>query len=218
MLIVADIGSCHANKKEYLFEMIDRGSDIGIDVIKLQLFNDSYTKNGNIVFNREWWIEAYQRAKEKKISITASVFDKPAFDLIAGFSLPFIKFAYSQTDSELIEIALQMGHNVIASYDIMNIHKAIAGIRKLYVVTANGTPLYPVPFKVEFDGIFKPYGPFDGFSSHCLGIHQEINAIDAGANILEIHMTLGYPDIDCPDTRFSKKPKEIEKLVRMVKK
>lgn len=219
MLIVCDFGSCHNNNKEYLFEMIDRCSDYGVDVCKIQLFGDEHATNGNIKFNRSWWKEALAYAHDKHIGFTASVFDKDALDLICNDSIPFIKFAKSHNKSPLIQMALNSGHKVVATYDVMDVyHGKIPGVERLYTITHEGKTIYPVPFNIDFDCIFKPYGPFDGFSSHCLGIHQELNAADAGASILEVHFTLGHADINCPDTYFAKRPKEIEKLVKMVKK
>lgn len=212
--IIVDVGSCHMGKKEYMKEMIDRCADYGVDVVKAQLFGEEYTDGGNVVFPRSWWQEMCNYAKERKIGFTASVFDKEAFDLVTASAVPFVKFAYSQTDSPLIATALQMGHKVMATYDLMNVHKAPAGVLKLYTIALNGATLYPVPFKIEFGNILYN---FDGFSSHCLGIDQELAAVYAGARYLEIHFSLGYKDINCPDTFFAKNPRELQVLVKEAK-
>lgn len=107
-----------------------------------------------------------------------------------------------------------MGHKVMATYDVMNVHKAPQGVIKLYTITYNGATMYPVPFKVEFGNIFYK---FDGFSSHCLGIDQELQAVYSGAKWIELHLTLGYPDITCPDAAFAKNPKELQTICKEAK-
>lgn len=212
--IVVDVGSTHMRKLEYMREMIQRYADCGVDVVKIQLFNTAHTLGGNLEFPREWFQEMWDYAHQKNIGFTASVFDKEAFDLVATYPIPFVKLAFSQQDSPFIQTAIHMGHKVVCSYDIMSVHKAPKGVTRLYVVTFNGCVLYPVPFKVDFSGIAER---FDGFSSHCMGITQEIEAVMNGARFLEVHGKLEHKDINVPDSFFAKSPREIEQLVKRVK-
>lgn len=212
---IVDIGSTHNGKKEYAKEMIDRCSDYGVDIVKCQLFNESFAKNGNIIFPRPWFREMVQYAKNKNIGFTASVFDEDALNIVSGEALPFIKFAHSLNQNPMIDTALKMGHRVMSTYDLMDVHKSLQGVIKLYTITHEGKTLYPVPFKPEFQGIFNR---FDGFSSHCIGIKHELEAAFHGAKYLEMHMTLGHPDIKCPDAYFAKSPKEIQAICEELKK
>jgi sialic acid synthase SpsE len=212
--VIVDVGSTHIGKKEYMHELINRCSDYGVDVVKVQLFDMSYTANGNVIFPRNWWKEMFEYATLKNVGFAASVFDKPALDLVKDYPVPFIKFAYSQQDQPSIQTCIQMGHKVIVTYDLMTVHKAVAGITKLYTVAIQGKTLYPVPFRVDFTNLFPL---FDGFSSHCLGTDQEILAVEYGARYLEIHMSLEHKDILVPDRWFAKKPEEVKAIVRAVK-
>lgn len=107
--IIVDVGSCHMGKKVYMKEMLDRCADSGVDVVKAQLFGLEYTNGGNIIFPRDWWKEMHNYAKERKIGFTASVFDKEAFDLVTADAVPFVKFAYSQTDSPCCRLLYKWG-------------------------------------------------------------------------------------------------------------
>ncbi len=75
-------------------------------------------------------------------------------------------------------------------------------------------PEYPVRYHVDFESIFPR---FDGFSSHCLGIEQDMNAVSAGAQVLEKHFTLDRDDIRCPDHNFALRPKMLEALCHRAK-
>jgi sialic acid synthase SpsE len=100
---------------------------------------------------------------------------------------------------------------VYASFDIMNVPKTdFPWMKKLYCIPEE----YPVKYEISWGGIFPI---FDGFSSHCLGIKQELKAIENGAEIIEFHITLDKNDINCPDHCFAKRPRETEYLIKQIK-
>jgi sialic acid synthase SpsE len=87
-------------------------------------------------------------------------------------------------------------------------------MKKLYCHTINGKTIYPVIEKLDFVGLFPL---FDGFSSHFFNWRQNVEAMKHGAKIIECHFKLNKPDIDCPDSRFALKPKEVEQIISQIR-
>jgi sialic acid synthase SpsE len=191
-------------KMEYCLEHIDRACDMGADAVKFQLFGDDIAKNGNIKLPLEWWPDLWEYA-DGKIPITASVFNDDALKLLLQYPVPFVKFAFSQKQAlSRIEKTISSHIEAIVSCDVMTAHLVPLGVKKLFCV-----PEYPVQYQIDFENIFPR---FDGFSSHTLGTLQDERSIQFGARIIEKHMTLDHADINCPDSYFALKPKEMEKL------
>ena len=204
--VILDPGSCHMGKKEYALELTRTAASIGTDAIKWQLFTN---KSPNIDLPYEWFPDLVEYGKTLNIEVLASTFDIDSYET-AKKNCSSIKFAYSMNDAYgQIEIATKDFNAIYVSGGVLTQFNASPKVKRLYCV-----PKYPVPYEINFDGIFPR---FDGFSSHCLGIRQEIKAIEAGAKILEFHLTLDRSDIYCPDHLFAKKPKEAELLIKKVK-
>lgn len=202
MKVIVDPGSCHMGKLEYAKELIDVAVDCGADACKFQLFKDLPP---NIKLPRYWFLELVAYGANKKMEVFASVFEWGAYDLVKSVCKS-IKLAYSQrTRGSLYNI--KAFENFYISGDIFT--EFPEGTIKLFCIHE-----YPVLYEVNFDGIFPE---FDGFSSHCMGIRQEIKAIEAGAKYLEFHITLDKSDITCPDHAFAKRPKEAKKLINIIR-
>lgn len=195
-------------KLSYAKEAIDRAADVGIHVIKFQLFKNpvNYT-GGNVELPREWWAELVAYAYGK-IQITASVFDSESLSYLLSFKPPFVKLAYSKKmESEWAERILSSGTRCIISCDPLHDRQMDPRVSRLYCI-----PEYPVRYEVAFDGLFPR---FQGFSDHTLGTRQTLRALEAGANIIEKHMTLDHHDIICPDAGFALLPHEFKSIIKM---
>lgn len=202
--LIIDPGSTHMSKLPYAKEIIDRAADMGAYAVKFQLFNEVFARSGNIPVPREWWPILKAHAGNR-IILTASVFDEEGLALLLEACPAFIKFAFSQKEKVgWIRSVIEREILPIISCDVMTERELPLGVHKLYCI-----PEYPVPYEINFDGIFPR---FDGFSSHAMGTRQDERAIHAGARMIEKHMTLNHVDIDCPDSFFALKPAEMERL------
>lgn len=196
--IIGEVGSTHMGKVSYAKEAIDRALIAGFDAIKFQLFPNipKFTECGNIWLDPEKYLEIAEYAAENHMDCSASVFDEESFDFLIRTSPKFIKFAFSQKDkSGLIEECVLEEIEPIVSCDIMSVNAISPDATTLFCL-----PHYPVYFEINFDRIFPR---FDGFSDHSLGYEQTIKAIEAGAKVIEKHISLVKPDILCPDSFFA---------------
>ena len=204
--VILDPGSAHSGNKAYATELTKIAAHIGADAIKWQLFTN---KPPNIELPYEWFPDLVEYGEALDLEVFASTFDIDSYEIVKK-NCSSIKFAYSMRDAfGQIEKAVKDFNEVYISGDVMTKFNPSLKVKKFYCI-----PTYPVPYEVNFDGIFPR---FDGFSSHCLGTRQEIRAVEAGAKILEFHFTADFIDADCPDLRFAKKSSEAETLIKKVK-
>lgn len=208
MKIIGDPGSCHLGSLTKARELVKLGGALGLDAVKFQLLGPAQLTGGNIGIEWEWMPELMAYGKDIGIQVFASAFDFKAVSFLVAIKSPAIKFAYSQ--QELLRTSLPslpQEMDVYASYDVMS--------REIYseTVTLYCIPEYPVRYQIDFEGLFPR---FDGFSDHTLGIHQTIRAAEAGAEYIEKHFT-GDWYADCPDGRFALRPKEMDQLVKRIK-
>lgn len=197
--LIAELGSCHMGKLERIKEAVDRCKTAGIDAVKLQLFPNEkkYTEVGNVYLSHEIFKQAFQYGREVGLAVTASVFDLESYYVLRNLQVDFIKFAYSKKEEMAWAILDCINHKfeAIVSCDVMTDHLVNPQATKLYCI-----PEYPVRYEVDFDALFPR---FKGFSDHTLGVRQTRRAIEAGAQIIEKHVRLGYDDETCPDARFA---------------
>ncbi len=195
--LIAELGSCHMGKLERIKEAADRCKKAGVDALKLQLFpnDEKYTAVGNVYLSPELFKLAFEYGRSIDLPITASVFDMESYYFLRNLQPDFIKFAYSQKHQWWIKDCLDHQMEAIVSCDVMTDHLVPKETTRLYCIAQ-----YPVPYEVSFDGLFPR---FTGFSDHTLGVRQTVSAIEAGAQIIEKHIRLGYDDETCSDARFA---------------
>ena len=205
--VIADPGSTHMAKIAYAKELIDIAIDNHCWAIKFQLFKGL---KPNIELPREYWHKLWEYSR-KHIILFASVFDMEAIELLREHITPYVKFSFYHGQWwEGIAKAKQFA-KVIVSCSPQNAYLYQEDIIKLLCI-----PEYPVMYKVDFKEVFKQYS-FDGFSDHTLGYSQTLAAIEAGAGIIEKHITLAHSDIKCPDSTFALKPKQLKEMMYDIK-
>jgi N,N'-diacetyllegionaminate synthase len=212
--IVLDPGSTHMGKQAYGMELIDIAEEAGA-LIKFQLFPNAkeYTDSGNVHLKMDLFQSLYNYGKKKGTLITASVFGDKELEYLAGFDVPFVKFSHSKREwLTKIKGCLGFGVKVVVSTDcssdrLLPRHNNLV---KLFCI-----PEYPHTDFICFDGLFPR---FDGFSDHTLGYEQTLNAVKAGANWIEKHITLDYDDVDCPDRGFALTRKEAVAMCNEIRK
>lgn len=210
LYLIAEAGSSHEGKWEYIEELLDRVAEAGFDAVKFQLFPnvEAFTQTGNVYLPPDLYLDACDYAKAIDLDCTASVFDEDSFDFLLKTRPPFIKFAYSKKEQRAwIEECLEENIEAIVSCDVMSDQKVSKGATKLFCV-----PRYPVYEQLCFDGIFPR---FEGFSDHTLLYNQTIEAVMAGAKIIEKHITL--PQSTCPDSCFALQPPEFTHMVQALR-
>jgi sialic acid synthase SpsE len=195
--VIAELGSCHMGKLSYIKEAIDRCKDNGIDALKLQLFpNEAPYVPTNIHLPQTLFLNAFDYGKKVGVPVSASVFDYASFLFLKECAPQFIKFSFSKKDqTSWIKAAIRDKVEAIVSCDVMMDRTLPVGSMKLYCI-----PEYPVRYEVDFSEIFPR---FNGFSDHTLGMRQTFRAVEAGAKIIEKHVTLPHQDINCPDSFFA---------------
>lgn len=215
--LIGDPGSCHMGQEPLARELIHLGRMVGLDAVKFQLLTPAQLGTGNVML--DWEIVADLAKQFSPFRIYASVFNDAGIHFLASHGFRDIKFPYSQWT--LFQEAVHAGwlrtfERVYVSTDVMRVRpQGCPGVRWLYCI-----PEYPVPYEVNFEGLFFEGildGRFDGFSSHALGILQDVRAIRAGATIIEKHFTLDRLDIACPDHQFALRPHRLRKFVNAVR-
>ena len=209
--LIGDPGSCHDGDLGKARELIKIGADAGLSAVKLQLLQPAQCQNGNIMLNWEHLPDLIDLGKSLGVEVFARAFDLSGAEWLASCCCKSIKFAYSQTDllsDARVRNLLPNFSRVYVSLDVMKPKPTNLELISLYCV-----PEYPIRYVLDFEGIFQR---FSGFSSHCLGVQQEIRAVEAGAKFLEFHYK-GAWDSRCPDARFAKSPKLAGELCRRIR-
>lgn len=218
MKIIGDPGSCHLGNLTKARELVKLGGALGLDAVKFQLLGPTQLTGGNIGLDWEWMPELMAYGEDIGIEVFASVFDLKGLSYVGSIGCKSVKFAYGKTSLLSDEMAaitksgkfyetLLEWQTIYASYDVMSAD-IIPGTIKLYCI-----PEYPVRYVIDFEGLFPR---FDGFSDHTLGIQQTIRAAEAGAKYIEKHFQ-GDWYAGCPDGRFALHPKEMDQLVKRIK-
>lgn len=219
--ITLDPGSTHNGDLHNARRLVEIAADIGASACKFQLLSANETKGGNIGMDWEWMPELIALGKEKGVEVFASVFDRSGWDYLLSLGCKSVKLSYSQAHKLDQYPHLAPLETVYVSQDVMSPALALRPARKgdvkpgpMRLVRYYCLPLYPVPYVVDFEGLFPR---FDGFSDHTLGIEQGFRAVQAGAKYLEFHFMGGWQS-DTPDGRFAKTPAMAAKLIERVRK
>jgi len=208
---ICDPGSCHLGDITLARDLVKVAADAGADAVKFQLFPKEMEKNGNIRLKYMYMPELVDYGNEKGIEVFASVWDLDGMFQLMECGCQSIKFAYSMRESLLLQVdCLRLFKNIYMSGDVMTNFPDLKGLIKLYCI-----PEYPVKYQADFEGIFPR---FKGFSSHTLGIKQDIEAIRHGAEIIEKHIRLyDYQCDNVPDGKFALAPDKLTKLISHAK-
>jgi len=205
--MIGDPGSCHMGNLHKAYDLIRAANDCGLDAVKFQLLTSKQCTGGNINLDWTYLPTLMDLGAKIGIEVFASVFDYTGAAWLKQCGAKSIKFSYSKSDllnENLIKnIALSFDH-VYVSHDTMTPKILLEKYISLYCIAE-----YPVKYLIDFEGLFPR---FDGFSSHTLGIKQDIVAINAGAKIIEKHFTLDDDYIQCPDHNFALRPAQLKQL------
>jgi sialic acid synthase SpsE len=204
MLIISDPGSTHHGSYDNAEKHVLLSAQNGFWACKFQL---CYPDGGNIPIEKEWLRDLVNVGKKLSVRVSASIWDEAGLEAAEKAGCQFVKFAYSQSKSELIKKAVRIFGNVFVTYGYMdNANSGTSRKIELWTVTDSaGCVVYPVVSPVTHTHVM--YERFGGFSCHSLDPYREmLEAKDAGARFFEFHTRLGLPnDFDVLDGRFAAK-------------
>lgn len=209
-IIILDLGSCHMGKLDYCLEAIDLCKSLGVNALKFQLFPKTMEGN-NIWLDPELFRKACNHARKVGLEVFASIWDYSGYQCLLDNGCKSIKFAFSQRKSDLILPATKEFQNVFISYSWLDDFQFPwhPHVKNLWCIAE-----YPVEYKLDFT---NRWPRFHGFSSHCLGIKQDLRAFQYGCEILEKHFCLDHDDITVPDSKFALRPSEVKELMTIIK-
>lgn len=189
----------------------------------IDLYRETHTPRAFISEAMEW-------GKRWDITVFSSVFDEEGVDYLESLGCPAYKVsAYEFRDTELIAKVASTQKPMIMSVpstatadDIRAAMLAAANLNE-NIAYLHCVSLYPCPDdKVELErmvqlrGRFEKHGWVVGFSDHTVGIEAAVNAVKAGACIIEKHVTLSRSDGGL-DAAFSLEPHELAQMVKEIR-
>jgi len=209
MKLILDPGSTHGGSFQKARELVHLAAEVKADGIKFQLLTEPQLKGGNIELSWDMCPYLIEHGLQRGVEVFFSVFDEAGLKRVQEWGCKSVKFSYSMAEKSL-EWDVSFFETVYVSCDIMNEHKFTSQRKlvKLYCV-----PEYPVRYNIDFEGLFHR---FQGFSDHTLGIQQSLEAKRFGCGVLEKHFCLDEV-VDCPDYRFSLKPKQLRELAKVLR-
>lgn len=207
-MIIAECGSCHDGDFKKAKTLVKIARDAGADACKFQLLEPVQLQGGNIEFPWEWLPELM----DEGIEVFASAFSMRGVGYMAECGCKSIKFAYSTQYLTPFIKAVNEERKEYMDNPFTTVYRScgVMDEKKNWAKNLFCLPMYPVPYEINFEGLFPK---FEGFSDHSMGTKQTIKAIKAGAKIVEVHMKSPWGS-DCPDYRFAKTSKEVEKICK----
>ena len=141
--------------------------------------------------------------KEKKITFTASAWDKPSVDLLERIGIPFYKMASADlTNLDLMEYVATKGKPMIISTGMASLEDvkttvALLDKYKIPLVILHCVSTYPAePSELNLNNIITLKKEFPqhviGYSGHEAGIAASVVAVTLGARVIERHFTLNH--------------------------
>lgn len=238
--IIAEMSANHNGSYNRAVEIIYKARWAGVDAVKLQIFDPVRLakRRGGIdhVVDDPLWagrtlLDLYAEAETPKewfiplsyfhSCLFASVFDPLDIDYLeTAADCPAYKIASREAgDVALVEAAAKTGKPIIISTGTATEDDLGASINAALKHTSSIALLYCVsdyPAKIidlsQIETLRYRYGLPVGFSDHTIGIDAAIEAVKAGACIIEKHMTLRRAHGGL-DAEFSLEPEEMRALV-----
>lgn len=233
--LIAEISGNHKGSIKRAKDLIHASHLSGADFVKLQAYTpDTITLNSDApefttkwggqqislhkLYEKaytpfEWFPELFTFARERRIKLFASVFDKTSVDMLQKLRCPMYKISsFEITDIPLIEYTASKGKPIILSTGmatLQEIREAISAcVRmnnfKFSLLHCNSA--YPAdPKSARLKNIPEMKRLFTcpiGLSDHTTTHTTAVAAVALGATIVEKHVTLN-PYLNGPDDHFS---------------
>ncbi len=251
VFIIAELSANHNHKKEIALESIKAAKEAGADAVKIQTYtadtitldcdNDFFKiKQGTIwdgttlykLYQEaytpwEWHQELFDYAKQIKIPLFSTPFDKTAVDFLEKLGNPIIKIAsFELVDIPLVEYAASKGRPMIMSTGIatlQEIQDAVDACRRVGnndITLLKCTSSYPAPLGeanlLTIPDMAKRFGCKVGLSDHSMGNIAACTAVALGAQVIEKHFIIDR-SIGGPDAAFSMTKIEFAEMVKRIR-
>ena len=243
VFIIAEVGNNHEGNFNNAKRLIKEAANAGVDAVKFQTFitdkfvsidHPSYQRLKKFQFSHQQFLKLKKLSHELKLNFIST-----PLDLVSGIFLKknckIIKIASGDNNFyDLIKIFLDYKKQLIIStgmMDIVDINKLIKFIVKkkgkkflknnlslLHCVSsypADDKTLNLMSIKFLADQ-FKEINI--GYSDHSIGCEACVAAVALGAKIIEKHFTLNNNFSNFRDHKLSLNPKDMAKMVKMIRK
>lgn len=232
--LIAEVGINHDGDIERAKELILAADAAGADSVKLQCYRSEeflapsstyfdVLKNAEI--GAETMRELMEFAREKGITLFASVFDEGSADQMASLGVQAFKIASGDlTHLPLLGHVARLGKPMIVSTGgatISDIDQAVRTIRQAnpevdlaLLHCVSNYPTNPEDTNLACLSVMKDQ--FDvpiGFSDHTLGEATAVAAVALGAEVIEKHFTMDR-ELDGPDHALSSDPSGLSTLAQ----
>ena len=175
----------------------------------------------------EWHKELFELARELRIEIFSSPFDKTAVDFLENLNIPMYKIASMESgDIPLIKYVAKTQKPIIASTgsstleEIDELVEAVKSEGNKNLTLLLCTSAYPTPHNqvhlARMELLRKRYNLPIGLSDHTLGNSASLAAVAMGATVIERHFILDRRQ-GGPDYAFSLEPNELNELSIQIK-
>ena len=155
-----------------------------------------------IEFSRKEYDYIDKYCKEKPLSWSASVWDIPSMEFIAGYDVPFIKLPSAMlVEKDLLIMACRTGKPIILSTGMSTLEEIdeavnILGKYASQFALMHANSAYPAPIEELnircIQTLKERYQCEVGYSGHEYGLEPTIFAVAMGAQLIERHITIDH--------------------------
>lgn len=217
--IIAEAGTNHGGSLETGRQLVDAAGAAGADSVKFQiihpegLYLPEFLVNGGYVANEVFarrqaamlsdddWRRLADHAGERRLPLSASVFDRRGLDLLDALDAPYIKIASCDlNNTPFLTEAAGRGRRLIVSTGMSTLPEiagAVAAMRRVgpvELVLMHCVSIYPCPVAQAnlgfIDILSREFGLPVGYSDHTESSVAAAIAIAKGASWIEKHCTL----------------------------
>lgn len=243
VFIIAEIGNNHEGNFNNAKNLIKEAANAGVDAVKFQTFltnefvsidHPSYQRLKKFQFSHEQFLKLKKFANQLKLNFISTPLDLVSARFLKE-NCKIIKIASGDNNFyDLIKIFLDYKKQLIISTGMMDTHdiakliKFIAHKKGKKFLNENLSLLhcvssYPADdttlnlMSVKF--LADKYKKINiGYSDHSIGYEACIAAVALGAKIIEKHFTLDNNFSNFRDHKLSLNPKDMKKMVLMIRK
>ena len=155
-----------------------------------------------IEFSRKEYDYIDKYCKEKPLSWSASVWDIPSMEFIAGYDVPFIKLPSAMlVKKDLLIMACRTGKPIILSTGMSTLEEIDEAVNILSKYASqfalmHANSAYPAPIEELnircIQTLKERYKCEVGYSGHEYGLEPTIFAVAMGAQLIERHITIDH--------------------------
>lgn len=215
VLVIAEAGSCHDNKLENAYRLIDKAKESGANAVKFQYWSNSGAlaarrgipgaepKYEAFRLPQSWLLKLHDYCNDVGIEFMCSTFLISDLAVIEPLVRRFKVSAFESGWDEFLKHHSQYDKPLIVS--INPGHRPCQSATNLHCVSK-----YPTPVEDIQLGLIRALG---GFSDHTQSASMGGYAVTAGATTIEKHLRLATTEDTNPDYPHSLEPGMFRKYV-----